>query len=178
MSDHPYVPLPTGTTLGKSFEYGLDINLGSYQVPDWQPVRRISAWAPTFAPITGDIATYDDRGAPNEAVTTRAFSASFTVQGNRSLTTGEYLPELKKILEAARGTLAAATVDVRWYHKPDVGEPNETDAGRALCRVEATRQNTGNADAEVHSVTLTGQGRFTPIENPFTGWSTTPPTTP
>ena len=175
MSEHPYVPLPADTSLGKSFEYGLDINLGTAGVPQWQPNRRISAWAPTYPPTTQDVATYDDKGAENAEVTGRSFAAAFTVQGNRSLATGLYLPEVEALWAAAKGIGGEAVVDVRWYHKPDVGTPNPVDAGRAYCTVEMSRQNTGNAEAEVFSVTLTGRGRFTPIPNPFSGWDVTTP---
>lgn len=169
------VPLPAGTTLGKSFEYGIDINLGTAGSPSWQPIRRISAWSPSYPPTTQDQATYDDLGATNEAVTARSFATSFTVQGNRSLTTGLFLPEVEALLAAAKATLDGATVHIRWYHKPEVGTPNPNDAGEAFCRVEFTRQNTGNAEIEVFNATLTGQGPFTPIENPFAGWDATEP---
>ena len=175
MSDHPYVPLPAETTLGKSFEYGLDVNLGTSGAPSWQPVRRISGWAPTFPATPQDIASYDDRGAPSEEVTARGFSAAFSVQGNRSLTTGAYLPELEALIAASKGTGSSAVLEVRWYHKPDVGAPNPADAGKALVTVEATRQNTGNAETELYSVTLTGRGRSQQIVNPFAGWSSSAP---
>ena len=176
MSEHPHVPLPAGSTLGKSFEYGLDINLGTTASPSWQPVRRISGWAPTYPATSVDITSYDDRGSTSNEVTARSFSASFTVQGNRSLTTGLYLPELEVLLAAQKATGNSAVVEVRWYHKPDEGAPNPSDAGAAYCTVEATRQNTGNAEAEWYSVTLTGRGKFTPIANPFGGWDVTTPT--
>lgn len=170
MSEHPYVPLPAETSLGKSFEYGLDIQTGTSETPEWTTVRRISGWTPSFPPTTQDVATYDDRGATSEEVTARSFSASFTVQGNRSLTTGKYLPEVEALLAAARGVGAAAVAEVRWYHKPDVGTPDPDDAGSALVTVDMTRQNTGNAEIESFSVTLTGRGRAQAITNPFTGW--------
>lgn len=175
MSDHPFVPLPADSSLGKSFEYGIDINLGTAGAPVWQPIRRISAWAPTYPATTQDVATYDDRGAENAEVTGRSFATAFTVQGNRSLTTGLYLPEVEALWAAAKGIGGQAVVDIRWYHKPDSGAPNPADAGQAYCTVEATRQNTGNAEAEVFAVTLTGKGRFTPIANPFAGWDVTTP---
>lgn len=169
------VPLPAGTVLGKSFEHGLDVNLASFAAPSWQPFRRISAWLPTYPPATSDVGTYDDFGNPNEAVTGRGFATSFTAQGNRSLATGLLLPELEATIAASKGTLEGAVLDVRWYHKPEIGTPNPNDAGRAFCRVEANRQNPGNAEIEVYAITLTGQGGFTPIPNPFTGWAATPP---
>lgn len=166
--------LPAGTTLGKSFEHGIDINIGTPAAPVWQPVRRISAWSPTFPKVTQDASTYDDRGAPNEDISGRGFATSFTVQGNRSASTGKYLPELEAIINASRRKGEAAVLDIRFYHKPDSGAPNPTDAGRASVTVEVTRQNTGNAEIDAYSVSLTGKGEYTPIANPFTGWDDTP----
>ncbi|NLP82588.1 hypothetical protein HF576_01880 [Microbacterium sp. CFH 90308] len=174
MSTH--VPLPAGTTLGKSFEYGLDLNLGSYGDPVWQPVRRMSGFNPTFPAITSDVGTYDDRGGTNEDVDSRGFATSFTVLGNRSLATGLYLPELERIVAASRDSRDGAVIDGRFYHKPDVGVANPNDAGRFLARVDANRENTGNTGAERWAVTLTGKGAYEKIANPFTGWGSTAPT--
>lgn len=167
------VPLPAGTTLGHSYEYGLDINLGTYAAPAFQAIRRMSAFAPTFPGTTEDASTYDDLGATNEDVTGRSFAASFTVQGNRSIATGLYLPELEAIIAAARAKGEGAVLDVRFYHKPEAGTPNPNDAGRSFVTVEVTRQNTGNTGIEVYAVTLTGKGEFEPIANPWTGWGIT-----
>lgn len=170
------VPLPAGTVLGKSYEYGIDVNLGTAGSPEWQSIRRISAWQPSHPPVNTDVTTYDDLGSPNEEVTGRGFATSFTVQGNRSLTTGLYLPELEAIVAAAKAKGEGAVLDVRWYHKPELGTPNPNDAGRAFVTVEITRSNTDNSGIEVKSVTLTGKGEFEPILNPFQGWGATAPT--
>lgn len=170
------VPLPAGTARGKSFEYGLDINLGLYASPSWQAVRRMSGWAPTFPPTREDGGTYDDEGGPNEDITARGFAGAFTVQVNRLLSSGLYLPEVEKILAAAKATEDAAVLDVRWYHKPVVGTPNPNDAGRAFVTVEASRQNTGNSSNEILSVSLTGKGSFQPIANPYTPLGSSIPT--
>ena len=169
------VPLPAGTVLGKSYEYGLDVNLGTSADPVWQPVRRISAWQPATPGTTTDVQSYDDLGSPNEDVTGRTFTASFTVQGNRSVTTGEYLPELAAMVNAAKRKGSAAVLDVRWYHKPELGTPDPTDAGRSLVTVEVTRSNTDNNGIEVKAITLTGKGEFSDIPNPFAGWDVTAP---
>ena len=171
----PAVTLPAATALGRSFEHGLDVNLGTFGAPQYQPVRRMSAWAPTYTATTTDVTTYDDRGATNEDVSGRSFAATFTVQANRSTITGLYLPEVEALLAAAKAKGEGALIDVRWYHKPEIGTPNPNDAGRAQVRVDATRQNTGNAEVEVYSITLTGKGAFEPIANPFTGWDATAP---
>lgn len=169
------VPLPTGTTLGKSFEYGVDINLGLSGAPVWQSIRRMSAFAPTFPKTTESVTSYDDLGATNEDVTGRSFATSFTVQGNRSLTTGLYLPELELLLAASKAKGELAVADIRWYHKPEFGTPNPNDAGRATVTVEASRQNTGDAQNEIFNVSLAGKGEFEKIANPFLGWGATAP---
>lgn len=171
------VPLPAGTTLGKSFEYGLDVNLGTSAVPIWQPIRRISGFQPTPTPTTQDAQTYDDLGAQNSDVTGWSWNLVFNVQVNRSVTTGLYLPEIEALLARTRPSAKgeAATIDVRWYHKPETGEPNPTDAGRGIATVAYTRQNTGPAgEIEVLAITLTGKGPYEEITNPFPGWDNAP----
>jgi hypothetical protein len=167
------VPLPVGSTLGKSYEYGLDVNTGTTLSPVWVPFRRISGFSVTPTPTTQDAQTYDDLGAINNDVTGWSWALSFNAQVNRSIATGLYLPEIEA-LEArtkpsAKG--AAAVVEVRWYHKPESGEPNPDDAGQGFATVSYTRQNTGPAgEIEVRAYTLSGKGPYEEITNPFTGW--------
>ncbi|MFP7833134.1 phage tail tube protein [Marisediminicola sp. LYQ134] len=172
------VPLPAGSTLGKSFEYGCDINLGTFADPIWQSFRRISGFQPTPTPQTQDAQTYDDRGAPNSDVTGWSMNLAFIAQVNRILSTGLYLPEVEAILARtgpdSKGELAV--IEARWYHKPELGTPNPTDAGQGLFTVATTRQNTGPAgEIEQLSITLTGKGSYSKIPNPFTGWDVTAP---
>jgi hypothetical protein len=172
------VPLPAGTTLGKSFEYGIDLNLASFAVPSWQPVRRMSGYQPAGTPTTQDAQTYDDLGAPNADVTGWGFGHSFNVQVNRSLSSGLYLPEVEALLARTKPSAVAelATIDYRWYHKPAVGTPNPNDAGRGLATVSVSRQNTGSGgEIEVLGFTLAGKGSYEEIANPFTGWAATVP---
>lgn len=172
------VTLPAGFTIGKSFEYGLDVNLATVASPSWQSVRRISSFQPTPTPTTQDAQTYDDLGAINEDVTGWSWSLVFNVQINRSTTTGLYLPEVEAFLARTRPTAKgeAAIVDVRWYHKPESGEPNPNDAFRGIATVATSRQNTGpNGEIEVLQITLTGKGPAEEISNPFTGWDVTVP---
>lgn len=134
------VPLPAGTTLGKSFEHGLDINIGLQGTPSWQAMRRMSGFAPTFPETTEPVTSYDDLGASNDEVTGRSVVISFTVQGNRSLTTGLLLPELEALLTAAKSKGEAAVIDARWYHKPEFGTPNPNDAAvRASASLQLAR---------------------------------------
>lgn len=165
------VTLPAGTALGHSYEYGMDINLGTYASPAMQSIRRMSGFNPTFPETVQDASSYDDQGSANEEVTGRSFAAAFTVQGNRDLTTGKYLPELEALLAASRAKGAAALVDVQFYNKPEIGTANPTDAGRATGRVSVTRQNSGNTGVETFAVQFTGKGEYEPIANPWTGWA-------
>ncbi|ERG63540.1 hypothetical protein L332_03620 [Agrococcus pavilionensis RW1] len=170
------VPLPAGATLGKSFEYGLDVNIGTSASPVWQPVRRISNFNPTPTPRTQDAQTYDDLGADNQDVTGWSFALAFNVQVNRLVSTGLYLPEIEALLARTEpdATGELATIEVRWYHKPAQGTPNPNDARQGLATVATSRVNTGPAgEIETLSVTLTGKGPAQKITNPFTGWGTT-----
>lgn len=174
------VPLPAGTTLGKSFEYGVDINLGTTGSPDWQSIRRISGVQPTYTPTTQDVQTYDDLGAQNSDVTGWSWSLAFNVQVNRSLSTGLYLPEIEALLARASDPDAkgeAAVAEFRWYHKPETGEPNPNDARQGIGTISVSRTNVGpNGEVENLTVTITGKGTFAKITNPFAGWSVTAPT--
>lgn len=173
------VPLPAGTALGRSFEYGLDVNVAPIGQPkDWRRVRRISGFQPSPTPKTFDAQTYDDEGADNAEVTGWSWALAFTVQVNRDIATGVYLPEVEAILARTRpGAVGeGAIIEVRWYHKPSVGAANPTDAGQGFATVAVTRQNTGpNGEVEALAVTLTGKGTAEQITNPFTGWGSSVP---
>lgn len=172
------VPLPAGATLGKSFEYGVDVNLGTTADPIWQPIRRLFGYQPTETPTTQDAQTYDDLGALNQDVTGWSWALAFTVYVNRIMTTGLYLPEIEHLLARTRpsATGELAVVHVRWYHKPATGTPNPDDAGEGFATVAKTRNNTGpNGEIESLGFTLSGKGAYTEIENPFTGWGVTAP---
>jgi hypothetical protein len=175
---NPQTQLPAGTTLGKSFEYGIDVNLGTYDAPLWQAVRRMFGYQPADTETTQDAQTYDDLGSPNSDVTARGFGHSFNTQVNRSLATGRYLPEIEALLARTRpGAVGElAVIDYRWYHKPQFGTPNPEDAGRGFATVAKSRQNTGpGGEIEVLGWTLSGKGSYEEISNPFTGWNATAP---
>jgi len=171
--------LPGGSVLGHSYEYGLDVNLGTYASPTWQPVRRISGFQPTPSPKTQTAQSYDDFGADNADVVGWNVNLAFAVQVNRSSSTGLYLPEIEALLQRTKNASKGdnAVIDVRWYHKPEAGVANPTDAGRGFFTVAAQRANTGPDGAvEMLNITLTGKGAAVDITNPFTGWGAAAPT--
>jgi hypothetical protein len=172
------IPLPPGTTLGLSFEYGIDINIGTFDVPLWQSCRRISGFTKTPRPVMQDAQTYDDFGNPNSAVASWGIDIAFTIQVNRSLTTGLYLPEVEWINARAgmnpEAVADLALLEARWYHKPLLGKANPGDAGQGLFTVGAPRVNTGpGGEVEALGIALTGQSTYEQIANPWIGYSDT-----
>lgn len=173
------VTLPAGTSLGHSYEYGLNINIGSIASKVWQALRRASDIQVTPTPKTQPAQTYDDLGADNADVTAWNAQISFTVQANRNTTTGEYLPEVEALLARtrpdAKGDLAV--IEVQWYDKPETGTPNQDDAGQGLFTVAVSRGNV-SADGAVatFNFTLTSKGSPSAITNPWTGWGAAAPT--
>jgi len=163
------------TEFGFSYEYGVDINLGTVETPNWQPIRFISAVDPQVTPVTQDAATYDDLGAPNQVKLSESWTASFTVQQQR-LANGSFLPEVEKLRALAGPTAVGqgATGHFRWYDKPAQGAPNPTEAYEGEASVQFNRQNTGNDQIGGWSVTLTGRGKRREIENPYEGSETEP----
>ena len=166
--------VPAGTILGKSFEYGLDVNTGTSETPVWTTVRRMFNFQPTPTPVTTDAQTYDDEGSQNASVTAWNWALAFTTQVNRNGATGEYLPEVEALLARTKPSAkgAAAQIEVRWYHQPDSaagGVPNPDDAGRGIATVAGQRGNIGpDGSIEIINWTLTGVGAYEEIENPLT----------
>lgn len=171
--------LPAGSTLGRSYEYGVRVNTGTTAAPVFTDVRRLSDYSQTPTPKTTEAQTYDDFGADNSEVTGWGHGLAFSVLGNRSTATGLYLPEVEALLARTKPSAKgeAAKVEVQWFHKPENGTPNPTDAGQGFATVAFSRANTG-ADGSVEKLnfTLTGVGPAQEIANPFAGWAATVPT--
>lgn len=170
--------VPTGTTLGKSYEMGIDIDTAyPGEVPSWQPMRRISDLQPSPTPKTQDAQTYDDFGSSNADKVGEDWTLSLNVLGNRSSTTGKFLPEVEALIKTTKPSSKGedAVAHIRYYHKPESGTPDPDDAYEGYATVAVSRANTG-ADGAVErlSVTFTGKGPRKEITNPFTGWPTVP----
>lgn len=155
------------TEFGFSYEYAVDINLGTAEAPDWQPIRFISAVDPQVTSLTQDAATYDDNGAPHPVKYSESWTLGFTVQQHRQAD-GSFLPEVEGLLDLTRPDAVgnAAVGHFRWYDDPVEGTPNEDEAYEGYGTVQANRQQTGNDQIGGWTVTITGQGRRTQIANP------------
>lgn len=174
--------LPAGSTLGKSFEYGVDVFDGTAAEsltalatdPRWLPIRRALNVVPAMTPITQPAQSYDDKGSPNDDVSAWSWTLGMAAFVNRSATTGEPVPELKVIQGRYGDKIAdAAKVGVRYYHKPaDGSTPDPAEAFQGIATVAYTRNNAGpEGTNEQWGITLTGVGYATRIANPFTGWA-------
>ena len=152
--------IPTDVDLGFSYEYGVDVNLGTGETEDWQRVRFISQVDPTVSIKSEDGATYEDLGADHPVKVGETWGLNFYVQQQR-MADGNFLPEVEAILAAtapdANGN--KATLPFRWYDKPSGGatpNPKQAFAGRGT--VAVTRANNANSGIGGWNVTVTGQG--------------------
>ncbi|WP_424448848.1 IPT/TIG domain-containing protein [Microbacterium arborescens] len=168
------VPLPEGFVQGKSYEYGIDVNLAPRGAePIWQPLRRMFGYQPSETPTTSDSRTYDDLGSSNNSVDAWSFGATVSTHVNRSRTTGEYLPEIEALRDRIRPSAIGedAEIEIREYHKPAKGAPNLHDARQGFVTVSRQRGQTGaDGQTETWNWTFTGVGSATEIENPWGGW--------
>ncbi|WP_407316634.1 IPT/TIG domain-containing protein [Isoptericola halotolerans] len=169
----PYDPtLPAGSSLGKSYEYGVDLDLGTSGSPLWQAIRRIFNVQPTMTPITQDAQTYDDKGSPNADVSAWSWVLSLSVYVNRA--NGVLPAELLALQERYGDAIAeAAKIGARWYHKPADGTtPDPREAFQGVGTVAIVRGNIDPTGAnERWDVTITGTGPAERIENPFDRWA-------
>lgn len=170
----PLVPLPAGFTRSKSFERGIDLNLGTPAAPNWQRVRRMFGFSPSPNPIKHDAQTYDDQGAPNESVDAWGHGCQFSTHLYFNPTTGEYLPEIEALMARTRPEAIGdlAEIEYRTYHKPQSGTPNPNDALQGVATVAISRTNTA-PDGSIETIqwTLAGVRPAASITNPFPGWA-------
>jgi hypothetical protein len=169
--------LPAGSQLGFSYEYGVDIDLGTPGAPVWQPLRRITAVTPSVTPVMAAAQTYDDFGADNQTRTSESWTLAFSELVNRLSSTGAYTPEVEalKALTEPDALGALAIGHFRWYDKPAAGPANVNDAYEGYATVGLERANSGNADVGMWGFTLTGVGKRIKITNPFGGWGASKP---
>ncbi|WZH36239.1 MAG: IPT/TIG domain-containing protein [Microbacterium enclense] len=173
------IPLPAGTVRGKSYEYGVRVNLAERGAqPNFIDIRRLFGYAPGHTPTKSNAMSYDDQGSANNAVDAWSHSHAFSTFVNRSRTTGEYLPEIEALRQRTLPTSIDedAEIEIQFFHKPAKGAPNLKDAGQGFVTVTYQRGQTApDGQTETWNWTLEGVGAYTPIENPFQGWPETVP---
>lgn len=147
------------TTLGFSYEYGVDVKI----LDTWQRIRFMSNVNPAFTPKEMDGATYEDQGSDHPVNVGETGQLDMFVQQHR-LSDGKYLPEMEAILAAAK--TPGASLPIRWYDKPAEGTPNPTEAYEATATFGVQRAQTGNAEIGGWNVTAKIQGKRKQIANP------------
>ena len=154
-----------------SYEYGVDVNTGTAELPVWTPFKAPTGIDPQVTPVTTDRSSYDDLGSPNESKISESWTLGFSALAFRD-ETGAYQPEIEKLMTLTGPDVkgSAAVGHFRWYDKPSEGIPNENDAFEGFATVTLNRGSTDNASGGSWAITLAGKGRRKQIVNPFDGW--------
>jgi hypothetical protein len=162
MVNTPYDDVkPTPGTTGNSYEWMLDIDLGTTPAtPAWKNVPDFTAFNPNPNPKLKDSTTYAHRGQTAQSKTGEDFSAQFNVMGIKD-GTGEFQPELVAFIEAGDATGEDNVIPYRYYHAT-----SGVLAYQGTASVKWSRVNTGNDDLELFQIELTGQGDRKKIPNP------------
>ncbi|MFA5608312.1 MAG: IPT/TIG domain-containing protein [Leucobacter sp.] len=164
---HPTDIVPTQGTNASSYEWILDVAavpVGAAD-PDWITFPDITALQPNQSDRTSDGSTYANKGQEDTAVIGETFNLALNAKPVKNAL-GEIHPALALLLAAANakipgGDASKRTILARYYHYdiPDL-------AYEYTCEVSWTRANTGNADVEFFSFTLTSKGDRKVITNP------------
>lgn len=150
----------TTTALARRFKVDVDVAWPSGPA-DWQPLLGITDFKPAVAPTLQEASDYDSNGWVGQEKTMQAWTAEVTLL--RKKDNAGAFPPAQEALRAAEDQFGQdARAHVRWYDR-DGGE--EAYEGYAL--VQWARANSGVADLDAATVTLTGDGARTLITNPL-----------
>jgi hypothetical protein len=156
---------PTVGAASNSYEKILDIQAYGTGTPTeeaWVNVPDITAFNPTRPPITADTSTWAHKGGTSTQKTGESFSATFNVLKIRNSEDNDFQDYYLTLLRASEGTDTDNLVHVRWYDALGASE-----AYQGIASVQVAPQTTGNAEKGWDTVTLTGDGKATPIANPL-----------
>jgi len=152
---------PTLGSNANSYEWMWDICTNPAESPrKYMNVPDITGLAPLAPPKNQDDATYANKGQDSQSKIGETFSLQVTVKAVLDAN-GELQPYLIALIKAADATGSDNIIGHRYYHATSEILAYEGTAG-----VEWVRQNTGNADLEFFSFTLTGKGDRKRIPNP------------
>jgi hypothetical protein len=136
---------PTVGAASNSYEKILDIQAYGTGTPTeeaWVNVPDITAFNPTRPPITADTSTWAHKGGTSTQKTGESFSATFNVLKIRNSEDNDFQDYYLTLLRAS-------------------------EAYQGIASVQVAPQTTGNAEKGWDTVTLTGDGKATPIANPL-----------
>jgi hypothetical protein len=146
-------------------KWALDVNTGTTATPVWTPVRGRTEFQPAVEPTLQDDSDFDSEGFKSQVVTALAWSLAFKVaRKTQANDATSYDQGQEKLREAAEEMGVANSVHVRWYEVTPGGPRVEAYEGKAAV---SWSEDGGGMDAlNMVSVTLTGQGKRTPITHP------------
>lgn len=159
---------PTQGLNGQSYEYHLDVAplpVSPATEPTWLRAPDITGLQPTPAPKTADGSTYANRGQDDTSTVGETFTATVDVKLVKN-EAGKVQPFAALLIAAAQAHLEGGdptkkVIAVRVYH-----EWIEELSWELTAEVSFSRKNTGNADIEFLSFTLTSKGDRKVVANP------------
>ncbi len=153
---------PSVGTTSNSYEVIVDINTGTEETPTWTNIPDITAFAPTPANKMIDTTTYAHKGNTAQSKVGEDFTATFNALGIRGAD-GEFQEYILALLalSAPETRGADAVGHFRYYDSEGASYAYEFTA-----TVQDGRANTGNADPNFFTFTLTSQGDRKSIPNP------------
>lgn len=155
--------VPTPGSAANAYEKLLDIQPygdGTAEESAWTNVPDIDQLNPSRPPITADTATYAHKGGSSNTKVGEDFSATFNVLKIRQ-EDNDWVDYYITLLRASEGEGTANLVHYRYYDALGASE-----AYQGVASVQIAPSTTGKADKGWDTVTLTGDGKARPIENP------------
>lgn len=162
-------PAQTEGINGNSYEWHLDVASipASGGEKTWLSCPDITALQPNPSPKTADGATYANRGQDSTTVIGETFTVTYDAKVVKT-TGGQVAPYLQLLLDAAQAHLPGGdeskkVIAARVYHEwiPSL-------SWEFTCEVSWQRKNTGNAEVEFITFTLTSKGDRKVVANPAT----------
>lgn len=154
-------PVETPTT-ALARRWKTDVDLGTTTTPDWQPLIGVTEFQPTFPPNIEEATTYDSGGWAENEKTGQSWEISATFNRRINDTAKVYNDVHEALRQASFAYGSAARVRIRFYDRNGLPEAYQ---GTALVEWE-DQGGEANALGQV-SVTLTGDGPLTLIDNPL-----------
>ncbi|UOQ58096.1 hypothetical protein MUN78_04420 [Leucobacter allii] len=163
----PFTPAPpTPGINGNSYEWHLDVaSIPVTGEPAFLNCPDITALQPNPAPKTTDGSTYANRGQDDTSVIGETFTVGYDAKVVKN-SEGKVAPYLGLLIAAAQANLEGGdptkkVLKARVYH-----EWIEELSWEFTAEVSFQRKNTGNADTEFLSFTLTSKGDRKIVPNP------------
>lgn len=155
---------PTAGAASNAYEVIVEVQPYGTGAPvdeSWKNVPDITEFSPSFEAKTSDTTTYAHKGATSTTKVGSNWSASFNMLKIRDKE-NEFQDDYLVLKKASDANGRDNLVHIRYY---DALGADEAYVG--VASVSVAPQATGNEDKGWVTVSLTGDGEFTPITNPL-----------